>query len=297
MYGSGVSPAGVANANASSVGGRLETAMVRSSVQLAVYSRKPIKIAHAVTMSLAFGLFVILGTLASTFAPTSVVRLWFPIHIGLQIIGMALMIAGFGTIVYYIGVVEMESHFVIPGSPTFGAHGVLGLILFLLMFIQALFGVLSDTLWRLKFKKTGVLPSPQVLPEKFHWWLGRFIVLLSVVVMFLGITEFKLPYWVYGIFIAWYGALVLILSIIFAFNYKELRSQLEKEEQQQRAEAIINDDKDVSQDGDVALVPVSASAPDDEHSSKKPQDAAKRKTSIMDGFRKSSVPLSDELSD
>merc|ERR1711916_64402 len=224
------------------VGLRIDSSAAgQADVQFGVYERKPIKVAHVVLMSLAFGAFVLFGTLTSTFAPASVVRLWFPIHVLLQVVAMALMIAGFGCIVWYVQD-EGDPHFILPEGTTRGAHGILGLILFILMFVQAFLGVLSDTLWRIAFKKSGELPTPKVIPEKVHWWLGRSIVVLGAVVIFLGIAEYYLPYWVYGIFIAWYGVLAFVLTIIFIFNYRKLREALEQTEQTARAETIINED-------------------------------------------------------
>jgi hypothetical protein len=40
---------------------------------------------------------------------------------------------------------------------------------------------LADTLWRYQFRKTGAMPLPGPFPEKTHWWLGRSLLLLSVV--------------------------------------------------------------------------------------------------------------------
>merc|ERR1711991_391985 len=212
------------------------------------------------------------GTLTSTFAPASVVRLWFPIHVLLQVVAMALMIAGFGCIVWYIQD-EGDPHFILPEGPTRGAHGILG--------------VLSDTLWRIAFKKSGELPTPKVIPEKVHWWLGRSIVVLGAVVIFLGIAEYYLPYWVYGIFIAWYGVLALVLTIIFIFNYRKLREALEQTEQTARAETIINeDDGSLSHDtdDDISLVPLNAAAPEE------PADAPAAAAGGKFDARKASAP-------
>lgn len=35
------------------------------------------------------------------------------------------------------------------------------------------------------------VPKARWFPEKTHWWIGRFIVALSVVVVYLGIMEYK----------------------------------------------------------------------------------------------------------
>lgn len=59
--------------------------------------------------------------------------------------------------------------------------------------------------------------------EYLHHWLGRGIVLLGCVNVFLGIAELqtKLLFgnWVFGILTAWYGLLLLVL-LVLVFVYR-----------------------------------------------------------------------------
>ncbi len=95
-----------------------------------------------------------MGILVSTCVPSCLVPYWFQLHVVCHVVALVLMVTGFALSVSHVAA-EGEPHFIIPDSPTNGAHGVMGMILFLLMFVQAFFGAASDLYWRLTFKKTS----------------------------------------------------------------------------------------------------------------------------------------------
>ncbi len=72
---------------------------------------------------------------------------------------------------------------------TMATHSVFGMIIISLIVVQMGLGLWSDIWWRLRFWKTGAIPLPAPFPEKTHWWLGRFLVVASIVQIFLGLVE------------------------------------------------------------------------------------------------------------
>lgn len=105
-----------------------------------------------------------------------------------------------------------------------------------LMLLSTRRNQVSDIFWRSKVKETRAIPDPSIFPEKTHWWLGRFIVLFSIVVVFLRITELQLPYWVYGVFAARYGLVFVAVIVLFIINYRHMLKvyKLEKKQAEER---------------------------------------------------------------
>lgn len=196
--------------------------------------------AHIVLMTIAFAVLLPLGALTSSFLPYKAVLWWFPLHATLAVAALCCMFAGFGCILAYVS--YEGSHFTLGGifGPTLKAHQVFGMVVISLVVCQACLGILSDTLWRYRFRKTGAMPLPGWFPEKTHWWLGRTIVLVSVIQIFLGLAEAQPELlfgdWVFGVYAAWYGILVGVLALLLyklrvdikkARAAKNLRARLE----------------------------------------------------------------------
>ena len=171
--------------------------------------------AHAVLMTVAFAVLLPLGALTSSFLPAKAVTWWLPLHISLMVAGAISLIGGLGCIVA-------------AAYPNFNvrAHQVIGVILIGLVGTQMILGLLSEWLWRYRFRKQGVMPLPGPLPEKTHWWLGRTIIVVSVAQVFLGLDEaqevFLFGNWVYGVYAAWYGLLVIVSLSAFIYLRSEL---------------------------------------------------------------------------
>ena len=205
-------------------------------------SYKSLLIGHVVLMSLGFGLFIPLGALTSSFLPHKAVLWWLPLHATLAVSGLVCILAGFGLIIGFVSL-EGGSHFTLGGlsGPTMKAHHVIGAVLVSFVVVQAALGILSDTLWRVRFRRTGAMPLPGPFPEKTHWWLGRFIVLLSVVQIFLGLVEGEVEFgygaWIYGVYAAWYGILAIVVLLLLYKLRVDLKKAMEKKNLRNRTEA------------------------------------------------------------
>lgn len=166
-------------------------------------------IAHAVLMSVGVAVFMLCGVLVATFLSRGVSN-WVPLHIILQVLSVVLVIVGFSLVVAFVSERSpWGAHFDLnpyTAGPTKGAHQFIGLFLFIAIMLQALLGLVT------------VLVGQGKLPDKVHWWFGRFVILLSIAQVFLGIAEFSLPVWVYGVYAAYYG-LVLILAIVLFIRF------------------------------------------------------------------------------
>ncbi len=162
--------------------------------------------AHAVLMSLSFCLLIPLGVMTSSFLPHQLVISWLPIHVALQVAATCCVIAGFGVILYFVSA-NGGGHFQnATSTSTQHTHSILGIIVLSLVVLQVGLGVFSDAWWRFRFWRNGTIPLPGP-PEKTHWWLGRFLVVASIVQVFLGLVEGQaiVGYgdWVYGLYAAW----------------------------------------------------------------------------------------------
>jgi len=167
---------------------------------------------HGILMFLAFGLFMPLGIW-----PPFAWRLpserekhkrFIEIHFGLLTLAFLLAIAGIACAIN-AKIREGGFHFAF-GTTTRGAHIILGWILLGLFFFQFCMGWGAACLliweWRLRQHwMTGVLlpvnahilgqlevpslPRERCVPVTLHIWLGRLIIVLVIVQLFLGLAE------------------------------------------------------------------------------------------------------------
>ena len=100
---------------------------------------------------------------------------WFPLHIAFNACALLLTLIGFIIIFMHVGSDDDPDHLS-------SLHAVVGLIIFISMFIQAGLGVLSHYKW-----------SPQDganLYDKWHWWIGRGVYVLAIINIFTGFSLF-----------------------------------------------------------------------------------------------------------
>jgi plastocyanin len=187
---------------------------VRSVISFPSPSISPLILAHLILMSLGFAFFTVIGIFVSSFRPFG--DNWFNVHWIAQSIGFVLILAGFFIILAEVSMAG-KSHFAsLQGSPTSGTHPILGVIIVSFYVCQVVFGILSDRLWvSVTQSKPERVPTARAF-SGIHRWFGRFILLLSVVQIYLGIHELSLPNWVYGIFTAWYGIWIVVVCILLA---------------------------------------------------------------------------------
>lgn len=182
----------------------------------------PSVVAHAVLMGIAFGVLMLIGTFVSTF---TLPDWWFTTHGLVQSLATVMAIAGFIVVVVEITLSGRLNFNLLQGSPTKGAHPTLGVILFSLLFAQIVLGIIADRMWR----KNG--EDRSVWADVIHRWSGRFIVLLSVVQIFLGVAEVQAVAWLFGVVAAWYvlwivAGIVTYLALGLRVSATKMESKL-----------------------------------------------------------------------
>jgi hypothetical protein len=150
---------------------------------------------HGILMVLAWCALLFTGSFFSRYLKV-LTTAWFKIHVALNTLGVALVLASFIIIFIFLGQFVM------------GAHQVIGIIIFGLTMLQPFIGLIADRLFD---------PSRSKAPaqDQIHWWIGRFLLLLSVVNIFLGI-DIMFPisngaYLLYALFAAWTALSIAIL--------------------------------------------------------------------------------------
>jgi hypothetical protein len=98
-----------------------------------------------------------------------------------------------------------------------GSHAILGIIIIVLVAWQMILGIVADRVWQAKHKKTGEFPATTWFPDRTHWWVGRVILVIACINIFLGIAEmgYSWPFYVgWAIF-----CILLIVLFIVGFLY------------------------------------------------------------------------------
>jgi hypothetical protein len=148
--------------------------------------------AHGILMVVGWFCFLPIGMFASRYMKTMTPR-WFPTHVALQTIGVAMIIISFILIV-----VEHD------GGIHVGPHQIIGVIVFTATLSLPILGIIADRMFNSKRK---VAP---VFPDKIHWWVGRLTFLAAIVNVFLGIWQFS----VYSFLLWIFAAAWVILSVV-----------------------------------------------------------------------------------
>jgi uncharacterized membrane protein YhaH (DUF805 family) len=151
---------------------------------------------HGILMILAWCALLFCGSFFARYLKV-LTTAWFKIHVALQTVGVAVVLAAFIIIFVSRG-----------GVFTMGAHQVIGTIIFALTMAQPFIGLIADRLFD---------PSRSKVPaqDQIHWWVGRLLLVLAIVNIFLGIDRLFInstgAYIMYGLFAGWTGLTVAIL--------------------------------------------------------------------------------------
>lgn len=151
---------------------------------------------HGILMILAWCALLFTGSFFSRYLKV-LTTAWFKIHVAIQTIGVAMVLAAFIIIFVSRG-----------GVFTMGAHQVIGTIIFALTMIQPFIGLIADRLFD---------PNRSKVPaqDQIHWWVGRLLLLLAIVNIFLGIDRLFInstgAFTMYGLFAGWTALSVAIL--------------------------------------------------------------------------------------
>lgn len=115
---------------------------------------------------------------------------WFPLHILLALIGVGLIIAGavFG--------------FFLSNGQFSSTHQLTGVVIVGILFVEIIVGIVISKLWKI---------DRSTIPwyNKVHWWIGRLVILLAFVNIFLGFNILNLALWMYIL-----TGIVMILWIV-----------------------------------------------------------------------------------
>jgi hypothetical protein len=97
-------------------------------------------------------------------------------------------------------------------SPTSGAHGTIGLIVFILFFVQVILGVVIHFMWQSQYNRSGSAPETGIM-DYIHHFMGRIILLLAFVQICLGIVEIRAALWIIAPVVLVEVAILVILII------------------------------------------------------------------------------------
>lgn len=146
---------------------------------------------HAIPLYIAWMILVPIAILIVPFG--SKWNKWFPVHITL--IGLAVVATIIGSVA---GILHSEGRHL--GHP----HRILGVTVLSVLFLQIILGIVISLL----YKRERVKPP---FFDKVHWWLGRLLVLLAFVTIFVGLLWVKVDLWIYIVT----GSLQLVFTIAY----------------------------------------------------------------------------------
>ncbi len=168
------------------------------------------KILHGWFMFFAWGVFSIIGFFIAKFGKSK--SWWFNMHVLSNILVVLLTIIGF-TIIYYINDIDGD-HFM-SDVLLEHFHMVGGLIICIILLIQCILGMFINILYK---KDRISIP----FHDKIHWWIGRCGILLSMFVIYTGLTLVdKETYWNI-LLITWYS--IVILGFIITDTISETKT-------------------------------------------------------------------------
>eukprot|EP01112_Ceratiomyxa_fruticulosa_P012085 TRINITY_DN3329_c0_g1_i1.p1 TRINITY_DN3329_c0_g1~~TRINITY_DN3329_c0_g1_i1.p1 ORF type:complete len:400 (+),score=44.87 TRINITY_DN3329_c0_g1_i1:262-1461(+) len=171
-------------------------------------SKANLKLFHGITMLLSWGFLVVQGTFIARFLK-GIGDLWVRLHITFQGLTLLGSLMAFIVIEKYLGSG--------PGSHFNGLHGglhqIFGLIIVIFVIIQSGAGWLALVMYDPNRTKTPVFP------DKIHIWLGRFIILLGFVTIFLGFEQIGAGSTaLYVIFAVWVASTYILSFIVDFWN-------------------------------------------------------------------------------
>jgi hypothetical protein len=161
--------------------------------------------AHASLMMYAWGFFAVVAIFTSRYMKEPFGSWWFAVHASLAAMVAVLTISAFIVIVTYVAH-KRDSHF---NSP----HKILGLTIVTALVVQMWLGLFS------KIKFDPEREHTPLVPDKVHWWLGRFIVIASFVNILTGLLLFPktglAPWILIGVWVVCIIAFVAMFELYF----------------------------------------------------------------------------------
>jgi len=147
-----------------------------------IHNSAPYHTAHAVLMATAWGLIapVAIGAAMLDKGKTW----WFPLHWVLASVVALFTLIAFAVIVADVSLSGSRHFWATAGSATKGAHGTIGLIIFIWLIGQIVVGVIIDRMWQNN--------KPNHTLELIHHWSGRILLIFAFIEICLGIAEIRI---------------------------------------------------------------------------------------------------------
>ncbi|KAI9339676.1 hypothetical protein BDR26DRAFT_919020 [Obelidium mucronatum] len=182
------------SSNSSTTGYTTTTTTSNSSIDLILI--------HGIVMFIAWGILAPLSIWVARYLKTRI-RNWYRVHVSLMLLG----VGGFtiaGLIAIELSLEDGETRFIATGN-----HGIIGTAIALAIYpAQCILGFICNWL----FDETR---SRIPVWDQLHWWLGRGLIVLAVVNMFLGLLQYEAGIWILAGYWAWVLFVVLVLFGLF----------------------------------------------------------------------------------
>lgn len=189
-------------------------------------SSQALMTAHGVLMTFGWSFFIVGAIIIARHFKTWG-YLWFQLHIFLNVIGLVLIFSGF--VISFVMVPKITlgnasrpvaiAHAYIGLFSVGKALWLIGLKLQVMGLIQPIIGWYSDKVYD---KDRKEIP---VWPDKIHWWLGRWALLLSFIAVPLGMVALNIN----RAFVWIYIAYVVVLFTVFILLQKTKGNKHEME--------------------------------------------------------------------
>ncbi|KAJ1561716.1 hypothetical protein HK096_003591 [Nowakowskiella sp. JEL0078] len=134
-----------------------------------------VHIVHGAFMFFAWGICAPVAVVVARYFKVMLGLWWFRVHVIVASLTLILTIAGLVVIKLVTGTISIE---VVQGLG--GAHSILGVLVIILVVVQSILGVAIDFMF--DSERTGI-----PLRDKSHWWIGRTLVIGSIVNLALGL--------------------------------------------------------------------------------------------------------------
>lgn len=144
---------------------------------------------------------------------------WFPVHWIASSVGAAMAVIALVVIVMFIERTSTQ-HFYIFG-PTAGSHQILGLVVMAGVAGQIALGLVAHCTWQPWY-------TTRCWPDRVHHWVGRAVLLLACVNVFLGLWAAATPMWAHIVIGVWLALLLAAFINCTGSNRYKMRTRHEK---------------------------------------------------------------------
>lgn len=149
---------------------------------------------HGICMTLAWAFFASAGIFLARFKKNEMPIWWMRYHIIAFVSVLILTVIGF---LFALAHHNWILHITNP-------HTLLGLIIFLSIFLQPILGIIADRMF--KPNRTG----PPIFPDQVHWYVGRVLHIIGLFNIYLGLELIEAHFAVKTINFIWVGFLISV---------------------------------------------------------------------------------------